>query len=168
MCGEALHSGISSMKKSVPEIIHLLCPIINAAFHKQSSQGIELLHSQKVSNHGCWNSFLFADVRTKTFHRENDCAYTMITIPKQEMDRNQHPANKPSFLFKINEEQVITLPLMNDVSFFYNASFLTHRQSYLPSDSKCQNKFFNVSSYANKKLFNHLRLSFDRLNVEIS
>ena len=46
---------------------------------------------------------------------------------------------------------------------FYNASFLTHRQSYVPPPGDETQKFYNISSYANEKLFNHLRKSFQRL-----
>ena len=63
-------------------MIYLLCPIINAGFNKQAAEGIELLQRSKISNDGCWNSFMFVDERTEAFHRENDCAYTIITVPK--------------------------------------------------------------------------------------
>ena len=88
----------------------------------------------------------------------------MITVPNQHIDREKHPSQQPAFIFKINEQQNITLPLTSDVTFFYNASFLTHRQSYTPTETKDSHKFYNISSYANEKIFNHLRLSFERSN----
>ena len=118
MCYDALFCGLSSMKHIVPEIIYLLCPIINAVFDRQCSEGLHRLHRRKLSNQGCWNSFLFIDGKTNTFHRENDIAYTMITVPKQEINRNLHPSYKPEFLFQINEAYILTVSFMNDELFF--------------------------------------------------
>ena len=164
ICNRALHWGMLEIRKVFPEIKLLLSPILNAAFDKQCGNGTKLLQPVDSSDDGCWNSFLFIDTRTESFHRENDCAYTMITVPNQHMDREKHPSQQPAFIFKINEQQNITLPLTSDVTFFYNASFLTHRQSYTPTETKDSHKFFNISSYANEKIFNHLLLSFERSN----
>ena len=141
----------------------MLCPIINAAYNRQCSDGLNLLQSPSISHSGCWNFFLFVDGRTDEFHREDDCAYTFITIPKQVMNSNQHCSHQPLFLFKLNEEQKLILPMSPDLTFFYNASFLTHRQSYIPPVVDNSRRFYNISSYANEKLFNHLRLSFHRM-----
>ena len=56
--------------------------------------------------------------------------------------------------------------MSDDLSFFYNASFLTHRQFFDPSSSDDLDKFYNISTYANEKLFNHLRKSFHRLKTK--
>ena len=55
------------------------------------------------------------------------------------------------------------LPLSNNTSLLYNAQFLTHRQSYNPTECKTRDVFYNISCYGNDKLFNHLRKSFKRL-----
>ena len=161
-CAMALDYGISKVRKIIPEIKHLLCPIINAAFHKQSKEGIDMIQSRYASDNGCWNSFLFVDGKTDNFHRENDCAYTFITVPKQNLTKGKHILEQTHFLFQINEDKKLSLPLIDDITFLYNASFLTHRQSYFHNQN--DNHFYNISSYANDKLFNHLRKSFDRLN----
>ena len=142
----------------------MLCPIINAAYDMQCKEGIALLNKELTSDVGCWNAFLFVEGRTHNFHCEDDCAYTFITVPQQERRIYTHPQHEPCFLFKLNESQTLTLPLYNDLSFLYNASFLTHRQRYEPAVNMDDNKFFNISSYANAKLFNHLRKSFAHLN----
>ena len=163
-CAKQVLSGIESLSRIIPELKNMLCPIINAAYDMQCKKGISLLQNVITSDVGCWNAFLFVDTRTDNFHCENDCAYTFITVPQQERRIYAHKQDGPCFLFKINETQTITLPLHNDSSFIYNASFLTHRQRYEPVANEGDNMFFNISSYANEKLFNHLRKSFDRFN----
>ena len=159
----ALDHGISKLKNIFPEIHLLLSPFINAAFDKQSKEGIQLLDPRCTSNNGLWESFLFVNGRTDNFHREYDCAYTYITVPKQSINSQQHFTHQPTFMFQINEDQKISLQMTNDLSFFYNASFITHRQSYFPPVDNDDQPFYNISSYANEKLFNHLRKSFHRL-----
>ena len=106
---------------------------------------------------------MFVDGRTDNFHTEKECAYTFITVPQQVLQSNVEDCNKPKFIFKIDEDRHLILPLITGLSFLYNAIFLTHRQSNNPSTKKEAKKFFNISSYANEKLFDHLRLSFKRM-----
>ena len=70
----ALEYGITKVRNIIPEIKHLWCPIVNAAFYKQSKEGIDMIQSRYASDNGCWNSFLFVDGKTDNFHQENDCA----------------------------------------------------------------------------------------------
>ena len=163
-CANQVVEGIRSLSVIIPELKNMLCPIINAAYDMQCKQPIDLLKNEVTSDVGCWNTFLFVEGRTDNFHCEDDCAYTFITVPQQQRRLYFHPQHEPCFLFKINETQTLTLPLHNDLSFIYNASFLTHRQRYEPVANKEENMFFNISSYANAKLFNHLRKSFVPMN----
>ena len=75
---------------------------------------------------------------------------------------NKH-MNKPMFLFKFNDENTLMIPLASGVSFVYNGQCITHRQSCVRNDKYTENKFYNISSYANGKLFNHIRKTFSRL-----
>lgn len=163
-CKDCLKNGIEKISKYIPDISLLLSPIINTAYWKQCKDDINLLHMNAGSDIGCWNTIMFVDGRTNEYHRENDCSYTYITVPRQNMIKDRQCYEKPHFSLKIDEERVIMLPLLDNISFFYNASFLMHRQSYTPIADGVNNCFFNVSSYSNEKLFNHLRKSFNRLN----
>ena len=51
------------------------------------------------------------------------------------------------------------LPLDDNISFVYNTTYLTHHQYYVTGVNHDNDKFINVSSYGNEKLFNHLRKS---------
>ena len=162
MCSYALNDGISCVSQYIPEINHLLCPIINAAYQKQSDANMQLLDKGNTYGEGLWNCFMFVDGKTENFHTEKDCSYTFITVPQQILHSNLTDNERPKFVFKIDEERELSLPLVNGVSFLYNATFLTHRQRYDAILKKDEPRFFNISSYSNEKLFNHLRLSFKR------
>ena len=166
-CSQTIRNGIVNMSKVIPELKHMLSPIINAAYAMQCDKDVKFLTKDITSDVGCWNAFLFVEGRTEYFHVENDCAYTFITVPQQNQRKYLHPTHEPVFLFKLNELQTLTLPLHNDLSFIYNASLLTHRQRYEPDLDMNSTKFFNISSYGNAKLFNHLRKSFGRLNDKL-
>ena len=139
----ALYHGIQKLSTILPEIRLLLSLIINAVFDRQSCAGLKLLESRDVSDNGGWNLFLFVNGRTHQFHREKNCAYTYITVPKQSIDNAQHCTHQPTFLFQINEDQKLSIPMSDDLSFFYNDSFLTHCQSYVPSLGD-DNTFFSI------------------------
>ena len=92
--------------------------------------------------------------KTDNFHRENDCAYTFITVPNQILTKRKHILEQPHFFFQIKEDMKLSLLLTDDTIFLYNASVLTHIQSYYHNQD--DNYFYNISKYANNKIFNHL------------
>ena len=164
LCSSTIKRGIFLLSNIIPEINKLLCPIVNAAYRMQSECGNDMLTPIDNEDDGFWNAFLFVDGRTENFHTEHDCAYTLITVPKQYMKTDLNLSDRPHFIFKIDEDRDLYLPLTPHLSFIYNATFLTHRQSYTPLLDDDQPRFYNISSYSNEKLFNHLRVSFNRLN----
>ena len=85
------------------------------------------------------------------------------TIPKQTFKTSKAGNTHSTFLFQLDEDRVLSISMTDNLTFFYNGSFVTHCQSYEPSIDDPINKFYNVSSYANEKLFNHIRNSFVRL-----
>ena len=163
MTHESIKRGICSLSTIIPEIKILLNPIIDAAFQRQITSGFNLLQKSANSDNGCWNSILNVDGVTDNYHTEHDCSYTFLTVPTQVMDKRLDIATKPVFLFQLTEHVQLMIPLSNDLSFVYNSQFLTHRQSYNPLGEKIAQKFYNITSYSNEKIFNHLRKSFSRL-----
>ena len=77
-----VHEGILNLSEVIPELKHMLCPIINTAYDIQCNEGINLLNNELTSDVGCWNAFLFVEGRTENFHSEDDCACTFITVPQ--------------------------------------------------------------------------------------
>ena len=126
-CAMALDYGITKIPHILPEINLLLSPVVNATFYKQCKEGNDMIQSRYASDNGYWNSFLFINGTTDKFHRENDCTYTFITVPGQQLLKGKYCTERSNVLFQINEHQKKSLPLSDDISCLYNASFLTHR-----------------------------------------
>lgn len=63
-------------------------------------------------------------------------------------------------MFKIDKERQLILPLLYNLTFLFNVTFLSHCQSYTTITDKNSPRFYNISSYANEKLLNCLRTSF--------
>ena len=166
ICSGSMITAVDSLSSIIPDLRYLLSPVIDTGAQIQKQFNEVVLKQVQNSASGCWNTFLYVDGRTHNLHTEKDCAYTLITVPSQVMNKNLPLVNKPMFLFKIGKKEQIMLPLVNNMSFVYNGKFIMHRQAYTPSNNSYSRKFFNMSSYGNEKLFNHLRRTFDRLREE--
>ena len=151
LCASAISKGVDLISTIIPEVRYFLSPILNAAFKKQRRENINVLQVTESTESGCWNNFLSVDGKTDNFHIEKDCSYTFITVPKQIMKTDLLPASRPYFIFKINEDVHVSLPLSLQLAFLYNANLLTHRQSYCGDTVDDNPKFYNVSCYSNEK-----------------
>ena len=158
-----INGGVDELKRFIPETEVMLAPILNTAFDAQNSIHIKILTPLKVTSRGSWNTHIFVNGCTHNFHAEKDCAYTCIHVPMQDSPTNTAIDKQPSFLFQLNDNQRLLLPLSKPISFMYNAQYVNHRQAYYPSNDEQISAFVNVSSYGNEKIFNHLRRSFQRL-----
>ena len=158
-----INGGVDELKRFLPETGFMLAPIINTAYEVQNVIQRKILTPLKVTNSGSWNTHIFINGCTERFHAEKDCAYTCIHVPKQDLPKKRQLHQEPAFLVQLNGNQNILLPLTRPVSFMYNAQLISHRQVYYPECNDNQPPFINVSSYANKKLFDHLRKSFNRI-----
>ena len=169
LCSYSIHHGINVLSNIVPELKHLLSPIIRSAdIITAGNTGDDiLLKKGNTSSDGCWNAILNVDGRTENLHTEKYCMYTFTTVPKQVVNTSIPLMHKPFFIFKINERTQIMLPLTEFTSFVYSAKLLTHRQAYTPYQNKGTPKFYNISSYGNEKLFNHLRKSIERIHKSL-
>ena len=59
---------------------------------------------------------------TKKWHTENDCSYTLVSLPKQDCVREY------VFFFRLNSNRYIGIPMQSGVSFVSSMKLLTHRQ----------------------------------------
>ena len=166
-CCDVIVHAVLSLSKLIPDLKYLLSPIIDTAEKIQTALNDVVLQKVKGSSSGCWNAFLYVNGRTDNMHSENDCAYTLITVPSQVVSKNIPLCNQPVFLFQVGTKEQIMLPLVNNLSFVYNGNFVMHRQAFTPIKHIHSAKFFNISSYGNAKIFNHLRRTFERLGKKI-
>ena len=163
MCAKQIDMAVDNLSTYIPEIISLTSPIIDSAYKTQTNFQKSVLTNVKTTKSGFWNTMLYYNGTTSKLHTEKDCAYTMITVPKQKGSASRNHSNKPMFLFKLNKKNQLMIPLASGVDFVYNGQCITHRQSCVSNDKNTENAFYNISSYANGKLFNHIRNTFSRL-----
>ena len=111
---------------------------------------------------GLWHSDVCINDQTTNFHTENDCIYTLITVPKQEIIKNECLKREYQFLFKLNGYQNIAIKLVYGVTILFSGNFLTHRQYCNRPSLPMDDVFFNFASYGSEKLYRHIRKSFIR------
>ena len=100
---------------------------------------------------------------TAKFHVENDCTNTVIVVPKQPIIENNNTEYK--FVFQIQQYMNLSFKLKYGLSFMFIGKYLTHRQQCSKPSVANKDLFFNIASYRNKHLFNHLKQSFNRNGV---
>jgi len=162
MVAKELGAGIDGIAKIIPNIRKLIAPVINVAHHEQVKKGDINLSKGRSFDDGLWQTNISVNARTDSFHTENDSTYTVISIPKQEA--NSERKDEYSFLFKVKDKNNISLRLTEGVSFVFSGKLLTHRQSCnFPVNMKGET-FINFSSYGTKRLFSHIKKSFERNN----
>ncbi len=120
------------------------------------------MKSTVSSKDGCWQTTICINAQTSKFHNENDCTYTVITIPRQAYFNQGNQNNEYHFIFKLTNCDKVHLKLHPGMSFIFSGLFLTHRQSKVQKENKSDSVFFNIGSYGNKRLFNHIRKSINR------
>ena len=64
------------------------------------------------------------------FHSEQDCTYTFITVPKQDMNMNNGNKYQRVFLININDENTFAFPMTHNLSFVFSHNI---RYSFLVS-----------------------------------
>ena len=90
---------------------------------------------------------------TRDIHCEKDITYTTIHVPHQ-----QENDAYIVFEFQLNPLFSLKIQVLQNCSFTYSAYCLAHRQVYTYGFN-C----INLSTYSTKRLYNHYRLSLNRL-----
>ena len=157
-----INSSVASISKFIPNIKTLISPVLETAFEIQKETGSINLQSFPSSKNGCWQTSICVDAQTSHFHTENDCTYTLISVPDQVCFKSSANSNNYSFIFKLSNTELINLNLIPGVSFIFSGMYLTHRQNKNRDETSTNDVFFNVASYGNKRLFNHIRKSINK------
>ena len=103
--------------------------------------------------------FFCISARTGIFHTEDDCSYTVITVPKQEL---KAAGKDYHFIFKLSLEQSISLNMNKPLTFMFSGKCLTHQQSNFEDGNDIDNTLYNFASYTNKNIFNDVKCSLNR------
>ena len=153
----------NDLSKYLPKIKSIISPIIATAYELQSSIRNINIKEGYASNSGCWQTSICIDATTGEFHTEKDCTYTLISIPNQNTISSKTAGNNYHFLFSLIDKRILNIPLYPGILFIFSAAFLTHRQhinEFIHSNE--QEVFFNVASYGNKRLYHHIKKSFNK------
>ena len=168
VCSDQLESSLGQLESTFPNISNIICPILNIV-NQIETNTIELnFKKQQTGDNGLWQSSICVNAVTKLFHIERDVTYTLITVPKQKKVKSGCKKNSETFfLFKLNNDNCIAIPMIDQTSFMFSGTMLTHRQfsmdGYMNKKKReCINPYFNIASYGNEKLFRHIRTSLNR------
>ena len=169
MCADQVCSAVKSFRKFLPNVHKVMAPIVDIAFKNQNKFNIDAnLKKCLTSNDGLWHSCICCNAITKEFHVEKDITYTLISVPYQIEDNKCNVKRSSTyFLLKINEDITFAFKMLENTSFFFSVTYLTHRQfsedGYLQDiDRQRKHKYYNIACYGNERLYRHLRLTFQR------
>ena len=123
-------------------------------------------HEIKSLNDGMVSAFICENAQTKTINYEKDCSFTIIGIPIGIGRFNCD--GKFVFVFWWNcmswgnQKSLIQVKLVQGTVLYYTGYGIMHRQiSLLDNGTDATHyNFWNVSSYANKRLYDNVIRSF--------
>ena len=168
MAAEEICLGINDLENILPTIRGLIAPILDVCYDYQSEIGNINLKKVPTSDDGLWQTSVCVNSFTKKFHTEHDCSYTFIYVPQQEINQKRYTDAHYTFLFSLNIGNNVGIRLKSGISIMYSGVYLTHRQSCENMKTKKKTLFFNIASYGNQMLFQHVRRSFDRKKESIA
>ena len=160
MVARELKDGIKSLGNLIPLIQNYIAPVFNFAEEMQHTVGDINIMKDEYSKYGIWKTVYCVNAETHALHTENDCSYTVITVPKQQFENKRSPTN---FHFKLNDEEVVFLEMNNPITFMFSGKSLQHQQLCNAKVSDTNDIFINFAIYTNQKIFNHVRKSFARV-----
>lgn len=161
-CAREISRAVKDIKAYIPNIKSIIAPVIETSYKLQMEEkDLNLTEVTSISD-GCWQTSICIDAETKQYHTEHDCTYTLISVPKQIVSKSIASSIKYDFLFKLTDSQSINVSMKPGVSFMFSGLLLCHRQNKSKEDNTCDERFFNMASYGNKRLFNHLRKTYNK------
>ena len=155
-----LISAVNGMSKIIHNIKNFIAPTLNVAYQSQKVLGEFNMRKVSISECGMWQSSICINGQTTTVHTENDCSYTVITVPEQDIEEN--PVDDYIFLFEIKKGETIGINMCHGISFFFAGKYLSHRQAHNESTSVKNSLFVNIASYGNEMLYNHIKKTINR------
>ena len=155
-CANELMTAQDSICRILPLNKIFVMPILTAAHvTMEENCGNSQLNITKCNASGCWASSICVNAQTTDLHTEKDCTYTIITAPKQDKSCGMYEFN-----FCLNEKNNLSTNMNSGVHLMFSGLFLSHKQ-YKWCDGS-NDLFYNFSSYGNQRLFNHLKQTLKR------
>ena len=152
--------GIKSLCKVLPKLQTYISPTLETINIIQQDIGNLNL---RVLDHACsnlWQTSICVNAQTEQIHNENDCTYTIITIPKQDTKNGKQEYN---CITQLMANHNIGIKCNEGMTFLFSGKYLTHRQSCNDNITAQDNIFFSIASYGNARLYNHLKSTIKRV-----
>ena len=153
-------SGVKTLATRVRNVKALISPIIDVAYLEQEKRGSINLKKTESAELGLWETTVAVNGHTLNFHVEEDASYTVVSVPNQCNDKKRNREYR--FIFQLKQQVNICMTMKYGLVFMYSGKFLTHRQQCTNPCAPKEELFFNLVSYSNKRLYNHIKKSFDR------
>ena len=151
-----MKQGVSSLASVIPTLKEHIAPTLNV-IHNLQSDIVDLnMKRTSLSDHGMWQNSICVNCQTTDLHTENDCTYTVVTIP------NQKDQTVPYFIFELKKGFTLGLQMDHGLSFLFSGQYLFHRQMLLDAKQPKDSNFFNFASYGSARLYNHLKSTYNR------
>ena len=121
----------------------------------------DILKENEYSKYGIWKTVFCVNATTERLHTERDCSYTVIHVPLRDKKVKKCAY---FFRFQLNDKESIYLPMHQNLNFMFSGCLLTHQQINVASGNAVSNdeEFFNFGTYANRRLFYHVKKSINR------
>ena len=101
-------------------------PVLHVANLLQSSKGDIKLKEPAYSDYGVWKSVLCINAETKEIYNEDNCSYTVITVPRQQAIVKKR---EYKFIFKLNSMETVAVRINELITCIFSGEFLSHKQS---------------------------------------
>ena len=141
----------------------LIQPVLSTAYKIQDEIGSVNLKEVESTAGGMWQSSICINAKTTVFHTESDCTYTLCKIPNQTLAHDKNIDYQRMFFIQLNENETIAIPLVLNLTFVFTGMFITHRQHCHDYSNHDGSVFINLISYGNKRIFDHIKKSFERV-----
>ena len=114
----------------IPTVKEHIAPMLNV-IHNLQSDVLDLnMKRTSLSDHGMWQNYFFVNCQTTDLHTENNCTYTVVTVP------NQKEKTVPYFIFEFKKGFTFGLQMDHGLSFLFSGQYLFHRQMILDVKSQ--------------------------------
>ena len=189
LSANVVHHAVQDLSNITPNLHKLLSPVVDVAFKIQVDHGDLNLKQVKTSSSSLWQSNVCVNASTNKWHTDNDCSYRLVSVPKQDCVKKYvffFRSNSKKYIgieMKSGVSFISSMKLlthsqhhiadMNRPSnqpnidlLWTQAQLQAHNQGFrnlvCNIETERGNNFMNVCSYANHRLFTHIRASMQR------
>ena len=155
-----IHMGALQLSRHLPNIFKAISPKISKTqSHYNLITEDDIRQKKDLFNNGMINCHVCINAMTNDSHAEMDSFHALTCVPKQ-FDEN-YKRLETKFLFQINDDTTICVPMHERMAFMHSGFMLSHHQ-VLEKKHRSNTTFINLATHGNKRLFHNMMSSFRR------